>query len=202
MKNELGEYTKTISGGGNKEMLPPHVAKAAETLKASKVILDDMYKHKQEYSAVDLSWRCLDILRVLNSTMISLVEEDLEDEDQMPDEEEKEKMPVEGPVEGDDRLTPKEKEFLDPKSEEKEDQFLEDFSEDSVETVDEPDEEKEPPSDDVPERHYDPGDQDVPEVEQPTEEDRDVPEIEQHTEEDQDDDDFLEEDDESIEERE
>ena len=159
-------------------MLPPHVAKAAETLKASKVILDDMYKHKQEYSAVDLSWRCLDILRVLNSTMISLVEEDLEDEDQMPDEEEKEKMPDKG----DGRLFPQ-----DPKSEEKSDQSPEDFFKDSVVTVREPDEEPDEISEDTPTP--------PPDEESEDDEDSDQDEIS-----DQDEDDFSEEEEEEDEE--
>jgi len=44
-------------------------AKAEESVKSAKVILDDMRANRSQYGAVDLAWRCLDISLVLVEVM-------------------------------------------------------------------------------------------------------------------------------------
>jgi len=49
-------------------------AKAKESVKSAKVILDDMRVNRSQYGATDLAWRCLDIDLVLVEVMDMVLE--------------------------------------------------------------------------------------------------------------------------------
>ena len=49
-------------------------AKAKESVKNAKVILDDMRANRSHYSATDLAWRCLDIDLILVEVMDMVLE--------------------------------------------------------------------------------------------------------------------------------